>query len=617
MRQANTIRILTVLVLLSVLPCTAQEIVEGLHARGTVGFDLSGNSFSPINNSQGEPSSPSSSIGGDIGLDLSGIVMDPRFITFQSNFNFQHGANSVDQLGYSNGVLGGGANVSILPTSRSPLQLFYQRTGANTSGSLFGSNSDMSQFRAQWTLDLSHMPHLMVTYNDTSNDVVLATSLSNVGYKQSDWSVQANDRIAGFNWNAGLNVGKFDQTTIGSLALLGGVQEDYRTFNGRAFRSLWGGKAVFDTSVHDQHYDFDFPGTGTSLSDDLLFSSNLQVQHTKKLSSRYTYTFSHLNESSNFTESNGITVLNPPTLNTQSVGGEVSYQLTRAIRIFQGGEYIHLTPLEIGTESQTSLFESDSGVSAIKRWRGLDLSGDYTGRLQNLGTNFGNTGRTWSNNGDARVGWGDVKRVRLTGGFRYDRLNLVQEIGGFTQIHTFGGQAETTRFFHMRLSGGAEHGTVEILNLSGDTHRTYTNYSAQAEHRRFHLMASRGLNDGSGSIFPTPLTGGFFIATPLPVSELIATPLLNITSQTTNFTVTTRPRNHLEVGAYYRKENDVLLTSQENYRLWEIRAQYRIGRVSIDGGVGNLRSEISQNDSLSGLGINRYWFRISRSFNLF
>jgi hypothetical protein len=617
MKWTNQIRILAVLGLLSILPCKAQEF-GGWHARGTIGFDWSGNTFNPISTRTGQSSSPSSAIGGELGMDLSGMVLDPKFITFDTNFNFQHGANSINQFGYSNGLLGGGADVEILPASHYPLELFYQRNAADTSGDLFGSNTDMSQLRVRWTLDLPHAPHLVLAYNDTSSDVVLATSLSNTGYTQSDWSAQANDRVAGFFWNGGFNIGKFDETALGSLTLVGGVKEDYRTFDGRAYRPFWNGKALFNTGIHDQHYSFDFPGQGTSLSDDLLYSANLQWQHTQKLSSHYSYAFSHLHENNNFTgTASGVTVLNPPTLDTQSVGAEVDYQLAQPIRIFQGVQYAHLTPLSDGIESETSFLESSSGVSVVKRWHGLDLSGTYTGRLQTLGTNFGHTGRTWSNNGDTRVGWGDARKVRLTGNYRYDRLNLVQEIGGFSQFNVYGGQAETTRFWGVRLSGGVDHGNVEILNLSGDTKRTYNNYMAQLESRRFHLMASRGLNDGSGSIFPNPLTGQFFITVPLPVSQLFATPLLNINSQSTNFSLTARPRNSLEIGAYFRKENDVLVSSTQNYRLWEIRAQYRIGKISMDAGLGNLHSEINQNHSMSGLGINRYWFRIRRSFNLF
>jgi hypothetical protein len=621
MRWADKIRALTALGLFSILPCTAQEMLEGLHARGTVGFDFSSNSFTPVNNTLGESSltTPSSFFGGDFGMDISGIVKDPRFITFDSNFNFQRGASSVSELGYSNDLLGGGISAHILPASHCPFDVFYQHTGADTSGSIFGSNTTITQFRAQWTINLPSVPHLVFGYSDNSNAVNWADSLSNAGYKQSDWSAQANDSTLEWHWSAGFNVGKLDETSLGGLDFgSGGAREDYRTLNARAYRRFWADKAVFSTDVRDQHYSYDFPGTGTSTSDNFLLSSSLQVQHTQKLSSHYTYYLSHLNEQNNFAAtSEGVTILNPPTLDTQGVDAGVSYQVAQPVRIFQDVQYDHLSPLSPTAESETSLFQSSSGVAVTKRWRGFDLSGTYTGVMQTMATNFSNRGNGWSNNVDSRVGWGNVQKVHLTGDYRYEHLNLVQEIGGFSQFNTYGAQAETTRFWGVRLSGGMDRGKIDLLSISGETKRAYNNYVAQIEHRRFHLSASRGFNDGSGLIFPTALTGQSSFFVPLPIAQLISTPLLNLTSRSTGINLLGRVKRNLELDADYRKESDLLISSTQNYRLWEVRAQYRIGRVSIDGGVGNLRSSINQNDSLSGLGINRYWFRIRRSFNLF
>lgn len=621
MKWGNTVRTLTLLALVPLVPCQAQEVIEGLHARGTVGFDFSGNNFSPITSVPGQSteSTPNSFFGGELGLDLSGIVMDPRFLTFSSNFNLQRGATSVNELGYSNSLLSGGADAHFLPASHFPLDVFYQRTGADTTGSIFGSNTSISQFRAQWAIDLPSVPHFVFGYSANSNNVNWADSVSNAGYKQSEWSARANDRNAGWYWNTGFDLGRLDETSLGGISFTGGgVKEDYWTLDGRAYRRFWGDKATWSNDVRDLHYSYDFAGSGTSLSNNLLLSSSLQILHTPKLSSHYSYSLSHLAQSNNFTEQpGGITILIPPTLDTQAVDAGVSYQLTSAIRVFQDGQYDHLSPLLPGQESETSLFQSSSGVSVIKRWRGFDLSTTYTGVLQRLGTNFDNQGNGWSNNVDARVGWGDAKRVRLTGNYRYERLNLVQEIGGFSHFNTFGGQAETSRFWGVRLSGGVDHGRIDLLGISGETRRDYTTYSAQVEHRRFHLSASRGLNDGSGLVFPTNNIGQTDFFVPLPVSQLIATPLLDLTSRSTNLSGLVRVRRNLEIDADFRKENDLLFSSVQQYRLWEIRARYNIGRITIDAGVGDLRSEISQSDNLSGLGVNRYWFRIRRSFKLF
>ncbi|MFZ0286472.1 MAG: hypothetical protein WAL32_14675 [Terriglobales bacterium] len=621
MKWANKIRTLTVLALFSILPCTAQETVEDLHARGVVGFDFSSNTFAPVSNASSGPSptTPSTFFGGEIGMDVSGIVKDPRFITFDSNFDFQRGASSVSELGYSSDLLSGGVSAHLLPASKYPFDVFYQHTGADTSGSIFGSNTTITQFRAQWTINSPNLPHLVLGYSDNSNTVNWADSFSNAGYKQSDWSATANDHTLGWYWNAGFDLGKLDETSLGTLNFgSGGAKEDYRTFDARAYRRFWNDKAIFDTDVRDQHYSYDFPGTGTSSSDNLLLSSSLQIQHTRKLSSHYTYYLSHLNEQNTFaTNADEVTLLSIPTLDTQGVDAGVSYQVAQPLRIFQDVEYDHLTPLSATAESETSLFQSSSGVAVTKRWRGLDLSGTYTGIAQSMATNFSNKENTWSNNVDSRVGWGNVQKVHLTGTYRYEHLNLVQEIGGFSQFNTYGAQAETTRFWGVRLSGGMDHGKVDLLNISGETKRIYNNYFAQLEHRRFHLSASRGLNDGSGLIFPTTLINQSSFFVPLPIAQLISTPLLNLTSRTTSINLLGRVKRNLEIDADFRKESDLLISSTQNYRLWEVRAQYRIGKVSIDAGLGNLHSAINQSDSLSGLGINRYWFRIRRSFNLF
>jgi len=618
MKHINKIRMLLAIGIIAVAPGYAQNI-EGWHMRSTVGFDLSNNTFVPISSAATEKNAPSGFIGGDLGADLSGIVMDPKFITFDTNFNYEHAANSSAGLDYASGGLGGGFDFQFLPVSHYPVEIFYQRTAADTTGSLFGSNSDTSQLRLRWTLDPPHAPHLVLQHEKNDNTVLLATSLLNTGYKESDWLAQANDRNAGWYWNIDFNKGNFNASSIGVLSLLGNTQEDYRTFDARAYRTLWDGKATLNTSVYAQHFFFTFPGPSTSLNDNFQVSSDLQVQHTRKLSSRYDYSFSRQSvENNDLTQSTTpITVVNLPTLNTQSLEAGLNYQLIEPVRLFQDVTYQHLTPISDIFESSTSFFQSASGISVMKRWRGFDFNTTYTGRFQTLGTNLSNRGNTFSNNVDSRVAWGDPKNVRLTGTYRYDKLNFVEQLGGFTQFNTYGLHAETTRLWGVRVAGGAERGRVDILNLAGDNRRNFTNYLVEIEHRRFQFNASRGLEAGAGSIFPTPLLGSFFIAQPLPIAQLIGTPLLDRTSRSTNVSLMVRPKDNLDVGAYFRREDDLLFTSNQGYRLWEIRGQYKIGKVSVEAGVGSLRSSINQFDSMSGLRINRYWFRIRRTFNFF
>ena len=152
MKSTNKIRILALLGFLFVTPCLAQEpTLQNFHLRSTLGFDVSGDNFTPINNFSDQKGAPSQSIGGEVGMDFSGVLFDPKFLNFDSNFNFQHGANSVNQLDYSNGLLSGGANISFLPSGHYPFEFFYQHNAADTTGSIFGSNTTTSQLRAKWS----------------------------------------------------------------------------------------------------------------------------------------------------------------------------------------------------------------------------------------------------------------------------------------------------------------------------------------------------------------------------------------------------------------------------------------------------------------------------------
>jgi hypothetical protein len=145
----------------------------------------------------------------------------------------------------------------------------------------------------------------------------------------------------------------------------------------------------------------------------------------------------------------------------------------------------------------------------------------------------------------------------------------------------------------------------------------YTNYRAQLQTRKIILTGLRGINDGSGSLFPSDLVQPQFITVPLPIAQLMATPLLNRFSRVTAVALTARMRRNLDIGADWRRENDLLFHALQNYRIWEVRAEYRLGKVTVDGGVGNMFTQLGTNTNASGLRINRYYFRIRRDFNFF
>jgi hypothetical protein len=621
MKWARITRRLAILALLWALPCAAQygyEPVDRWHMKGTVGFNLFNTGYTPVVNGVSEPSSYSD-IAGDIGLDLSGFLKDPKFLQFDTSFNTQRGATSLTGGDYNDNLLGGGVSLAFLPVSPYPFHLVYRKSAYDTTGSLFGSNNDYSQLNADWTVDLPNLPRLNFSYLGNKNDVRLAESLTDTGFDQTDWGFRAQDTRAGWHWTAGYNFGKINTNGTGALNLISGSKENYKTLTLNASRSFWGDKALFQIDNRGEAFHYVLPQSLSSDNKDWLSLATLRIQHTRKLATSYLYSFSHEDMNNQLTQNSlaGISFLAVPRMNTHTAIGRVEYQLFVPLRAFEEVRYFHNTPLTPHFESQTSLAESLTGFMLQKRLRGFDVNTTYALRYSMMGTNLNNSAHTWSNDVDARVGWGNIRRVRLTGLYRYGRYNYVQQIGGYSLDNHYGARLETTALPGFRLSGEAEQGRLQLLNISGKVTMDYTNYRAQVETRKLMIMGMRGLNDGSGGFFPTDLIQPGFITVPLPIAGLIATPLLTRITRITGASITFRPRRNFDVGADWRRENDLLFSSLQNYRIWEVRGQYRLGKITVEGGVGNLFNRITTEPSVNGLRINRYYVRIRRDFNFF
>ena len=621
MKWASTTRRLAILVLLWAAPCLAQygyEQIDRWHMKGTVGLDLFNTSYTPVVNGLGQPSSYND-VAGDMGLDLSGFLKDPKLLQFDTNFNTQRGATSLSAGDYNNDLFGGGVSLSFLPVSRYPFHLTYRKSAFDTTGSLFGSNSNFTQLNADWTLDIPNLPRFNFSHLSNSNDVRLATSLTDTGYDQSDWAVRMQDNRAGWHWNAGYNFGRIHSNTGGVLSFVSGLKEDYKTLSANGWRSFWDDRAVLQIDNRGEIFHYSLPGDGSSDNKDWMSQATLRIQHTRKLMSSYYYSFSRVNVTNQFPNSllPGVAFLTVPRVDTHMTAARVEYQWLEPLRVFQEVRYYHNSPFTTQFENQTSLSESFTGFTVQKRLRGFDVNGTYTLRYDFMGTNFNNNSHTWSNNVDSRIGWGNVKRVHLTGSYRYNKYNYVQQIGGFSTDNRYGVEAETAAVPGFRLRGGVERGKLELLNVSGGIANDYTNYTAQIETRKLILMAMRGLNDGSGSLFPDNLVNPQFISVPLPIAQLAATPLLGRFMRVSSVGLTARLRRNLDLGADWRRENDLLFSALQNYRIWEVRGEYRLGKVVLDAGVGNMFTQVNTRTNTSGLRINRYYFRIRRDFNFF
>jgi hypothetical protein len=107
------------------------------------------------------------------------------------------------------------------------------------------------------------------------------------------------------------------------------------------------------------------------------------------------------------------------------------------------------------------------------------------------------------------------------------------------------------------------------------------------------------------------------LSLPLPVEQLVDTPLLDRTTRITALQGALRLVRNLDLYAQWRSERNLFASSTQKFRVLDARLRYRIGKLSLDAGWARYRSAIAMPESLSGLRVNRYFFRVARDFKVF
>lgn len=618
-------RIAATLLLGLVLPAGAQQPPpEPWHLRGSLGLNLSKTSTTPLRPFFGsQQGSDYSTAAGDLRLNLSGFLKDPRLLLFTLDLNGQRGSNSIEAGGYRNTLLSGGANLLFLPQRPFPLRFYYRNSQFDASGAGFDQDSDYSTLGFDWSLNLSQLPRLTLGFSRFTNDIRLPTSLSDISYRQRLWRIGVDDVWSGWEWGFGFDDYANVSNAIGGFALSSDFEEDLRVLGARVRRSFWERKAQLAFENRTQWRDTLLLDRGSTKSTDSYTHASLRVSHTPKLSTSYFYNYVRVKLRSDVPEAarpsffGPITLLQPSLFNSHYTGGRLEYRLAPTLRFFEEIRYYRLTPPTDSFEARKSQAESLSGVAYLGSWRGLELGGSYVGRYQLLGTNFGNHADTFSHDVEARVGWGNVRRLRLLGSARYSKLNLVEQLGGFTEESRWRLQADTSRLPGLRLRFSTGRTRFEFLNLGGNTEQDNTDFSLQLDHKRFSLGLARTLGDGAGALFPSTIRQRTLISIRLPLDELIATPLLDRTTHATSANLILRLHRSLDFSANWRVESNDFAASEIDYRLAEVRARYRLGKFTFDAGLGFYRTEVLTVQGPSGTDIKRYFFRAVRDFMVF
>ena len=622
--NARLIIQIATLLLTAALPSLGQEAPpEHWQFQGVLGADLSRETnaqlFLPSNP---QNTSEYSTIAGDLNLLLGGYLKDPKLLPFKVNFSEEYGSNAVALGSYRDNIFGFGFDASFLPDRNFPFHIFYQKSEYGATGASFGENSDTSTFGFDWNLHVRRLPRLNVRYLKQSNELKLITSLTNTSYRLNEFSIDASDNWKGWKWNGGFTDFSTTNNTAAGLNLASPFQENLKMQSLLVNRTFWDNKARFSFMDRLEWQQEQFLGQPSGQFTDAFATAQLGIDHTPKLSSNYFYSFSRMSSNGEVSEAatgSSVSLLQVPPADSVIFGGGVQYRLTRALDLFQQFQQYRVTPVQSAgvVEAETSLTDSRSGAFFTKGWRGLDLAARYTGDLQMGGTNLGHHPTTFSNDVDGRVAWGNPRRVRLVATGVDSRYNIVDELGGFSSNRSVRLQAETGRLRGWHLRGDAERGRVEFLSASGDVISDTLNYSAQIEGRRLSVSGGHQTSTGAGALFPAIVTAEQWLSVPLPLNELVATPLLNRLSHIDTAAAALRVRKQFDVSADYMNERDVLALSQPRFRTAEVSARYRVGRVSVQAGFGEYRIENITIPLRTGNSFNRYFLRVTRDFKIF
>ena len=561
---------------------------------------------------------------GDLRLNSDGFLLDPRFLHLNTALDYQRGTNSSDRGDLATGGLNFAIASAFLPKSHVPLRVNYNRTSHGVSGLGLNQNDDGSRLDVQWSMLFPRLPHLDLSFQKYDNTVHVPTSVADRNYNEMALGATVSDVWKDWRWTG--NFSQSNGTSTGTALVLGlnsNFENSTRTGSFQVTRNFWENRAHLRFENRELWRHDQLSGDGNNRSSEKTDTANFDVQVTPRVSLNAGYAFTQVNfNGTNFSGVLGpggalVQLLSFSSSVSNAVSGRVEYRPWEWLRFSQDVRTVRTTPLAMATESRTSFTDTASTVSADHHWRTFELMGSYTGRFQLTGTTLENSPNSWSNSFTGRVGWGNVQLARLTAVAQDTRLNLVEQIGGFTDDKRIGLEVETRHFrtFHLRASG--EYSNVDLLNVSGDTRSKNVSYSLQADHRLFSLWWTTSFLDGAGALFPEGLIDRTFLVVPLPISQLLATPLLNRTTHSRTVGLIGRPRRNLDVTATWRVEDTQLAVTRQKFNIVQGDARYRLGKFSLEGGYSRNLNDVINVTGVNGNLLAIWYFRIGRDFKVF
>jgi hypothetical protein len=590
------------------------------HVNGFAGFDLT---HSSQNQTNVTTSTDQLFPLGDLRLNGDGFILDPKFLDINGAFEYQHGANTSDR-----GDLGlGGTNVAFssgfLPKSHLPLRVSYIKTNHGVTGLGVDQNNDDSRLDVQWNVFEPRLPHVAASFQDYSSTVHVPTSFSDRTFDQKAFAIGLSDNWKNWQWAGNYSMAAGTSNGISQLNLDSAFQNTTRAGGVNLQRGFWDNRARLRFENREVRQENHLAGDGSSntseMTNDLIFDAQVHP----KLVLSAGYSFAQL-DSNNVSFSNALApgagpvqLISLLASTSHSIVARGDYHPFKWLRLSQDIRDRYITPVPGALESETSFTDTASTVLAEHRWHSFDFLGSYTGRFQMARTTLDNTPNQWSNSLMGRVAWGEVRKLHVVATGQDENLNLVEQIGGFTRQQRAGVELEThrVRFFHLRAGG--DYMQIELLNISGDTRSKIVTYTGSVEHRLFSLTYTKSFSDGAGALFPLSLLNPQFVVTPLPITQLIATPLLNRTMHAQAITFQCKPRRRLEASVSWRDEDDLLPASDQQYNIVQADARYHLGKFTLEGGYTKNLYDVTNLTIPTGTRLAIWYFRIGRDFKVF
>ncbi len=560
---------------------------------------------------------------GDVRLNADGFLLDPKFLHLNTGFDFQKGANTSDRGDLALGGMNTALNVAFLPNSHLPLRVSYTRTSHGVTGLGLDQNDDQSRLDVQWSMMLPRLPHLTVSFQDYGTTVRVPTSFSDTTYSDRGLGLGLADSWKDWRWTGNFSIGNGSSSGVSVLGLPNPFDHSTRAGSFNLGRNFFDNKARLSFENLEVWRRDHLGGDGSDQSSELTNNVRFDLQINNRLSLAAGYGFARVEFEGQGLSSllapagAAIQVISFSSSSSNSFNGRLDFHPRNWLRLTQEIRTTLSSPLDALAESRTSFTETSSTLSAEHTWRGFDVTGSYTGRFQLARTTLDRSPDSWSNSFHARVGWGNVRYLRVAASAQDSRLNLVEQIGGFTDEKRGALELESHRLKYFRLRTGASYSQMELLNLSGNTRSKIVTYSFQAEHRKFVIAAATSFMDGAGALFPAGLIDRQFLVVPLPIVQLLATPLLNRTTRTESVSLIARPRRRLDATISWRKEDTRLIDSAQAFNVLQADGRYRLGKFSLEGGYSRNLNNVTVITGLSGTRLAVWYFRIGRDFRIF